>query len=97
MLESVHIPSNEIHEPSATYARNKALPTLFGEELFNGTFLELDENKLVLGYTVALNKLDGVYYVDPRPEMAVNQKLREQVRDFQQFLLHDMWILSQPR
>jgi hypothetical protein len=47
------------------------------------------------GYTVALNKLDGVYYVDPRPEMSVNEKLREQVRDFQQFLIQDMWTLSQ--
>jgi hypothetical protein len=25
-----------------------------------------------LGYTVALNRLDGVYYVDPRPDMLVN-------------------------
>jgi hypothetical protein len=48
-----------------------------------------------LGYTVALNKLDGVYYVDLRPEMLVNQKLREQVRDFQQFLIQDIWLLSQ--
>lgn len=48
-----------------------------------------------LGYTVALNKLDGVYYVDPRPEMTVNAKLREQVRDFQQFLIQDMWTLSE--
>lgn len=48
-----------------------------------------------LGYTVALNKLDGVYYVDPRPEMVVNERLREQVRDFQQFLIQDMWTLSQ--
>jgi hypothetical protein len=38
-----------------------------------------------LGYTVALNKLDGVYYVDPRPEMAVNERLREQIHDFQRF------------
>jgi site-specific DNA-methyltransferase (adenine-specific) len=47
MLEPVHISPNEVHEPSATYARNKELPTLFGEELFNGTFLKLDENELV--------------------------------------------------
>jgi hypothetical protein len=65
-----------------------------GNSLFgiNSTF----KTNHFLGYTVALNKLDGVYYVDPRPEMTVNQKLREQVRDFQQFLLHDMWTLSQP-
>lgn len=28
-----------------------------------------------LGYTLALNKLDGVYYVDPRPEFTTNLKL----------------------
>lgn len=47
-----------------------------------------------LGYTVALNKLDGVYYVDPRPEMTANERLREQIRDFQSFLTHDLWTLS---
>lgn len=47
-----------------------------------------------LGYTVALNKLDGVYYVDPRPEMTANERLREQIKDFQRFLTHDLWILS---
>jgi hypothetical protein len=47
-----------------------------------------------LGYTVALNRLDGVYYVDPRPEMLVNERLREQIGDFQQFLVEDLWKLS---
>ncbi|NJO00127.1 MAG: hypothetical protein HC875_41460 [Anaerolineales bacterium] len=47
-----------------------------------------------LGYTVALNKLDGVYYVDPRPEMLINERLREQIHDFQQFLMVDLWKLS---
>ena len=47
-----------------------------------------------LGYTVALNKLDGVYYVDPRPEMSVNAKLKEQIRDFQTFLIRDLWVFS---
>ncbi|HEX9989129.1 MAG TPA: hypothetical protein VGE45_11710 [Chloroflexia bacterium] len=47
-----------------------------------------------LGYTVALNKLDGVYYVDPRPEMVANERLREQIFDFQQFLVTDLWRLS---
>ncbi len=64
-----------------------------GNSLFgiNSTF----KTNHFLGYTVALNKLDGVYYVDPRPEMFSNNKLREQVRDFQQFLTQDMWALSQ--
>lgn len=48
-----------------------------------------------LGYTVALNKLDGVYYVDPRPEMLVNERLREQIKDFQQLLISDLWELSE--
>lgn len=47
-----------------------------------------------LGYTVALNRLDGVYYVDLRPEMLANQRLREQIFDFQQFLVHDLWSLT---
>ena len=49
-----------------------------------------------LGYTVVLNKLDGVYYVDPRPEMLVNERLKEQIKDFQQFLIKDLWVLSEP-
>jgi hypothetical protein len=47
-----------------------------------------------LGYTVALNKLDGVYYIDPRPEMTSNPRLAEQIRDFQRFLTHDLWTLT---
>ena len=47
-----------------------------------------------MGYTVALNKLDGVYYVDPRPKMITDERLREEISDFQRFLTHDLWILS---
>ena len=47
-----------------------------------------------LGYTVALNRLDGVYYVDPRPEMHTNPRLREQISDFQRFLVRDLWTLA---
>jgi hypothetical protein len=47
-----------------------------------------------LGYTVALNQLDGVYYVDPRPEMRTNPRLREQISDFQRFLVRDLWTLA---
>lgn len=46
-----------------------------------------------LGYTIALNRLDGVYYVDPRPDMVEDQQLREQIKDFQQFLVRDLWTL----
>jgi hypothetical protein len=63
-----------------------------GNSIFgiNSTF----KSNHFLGYTIALNKLDGVYYVDPRPEMTTNPRLREQIFDFQQFLLRDMWALS---
>ena len=47
-----------------------------------------------LGYTVALSRLDGVYYVDPRPEMRSNPQLNALIGDFQQFLVHDLWVLS---
>lgn len=47
-----------------------------------------------LGYTVALNKLDGVYYIDPRPEMRTDKLLREQIYGFQKLLFEDLWSLS---
>lgn len=61
--------------------------SIFG---INSTF----KSNHFLGYTVALNRLDGVYYVDPRPEMTRNERLREQIHDFQQFLVRDLWMLS---
>ena len=67
--------------------RAKRGSSIFG---INSTF----KSNHFLGYTVALNKLDGVYYVDPRPEMIVNERLREQISDFQKFLVHDLWQLS---
>jgi hypothetical protein len=38
--------------------------------------------------------LDGVYYVDPRPEMITDERLGAEISDFQHFLTHDLWILS---
>ena len=63
-----------------------------GKSIFgvNSTF----KSNHFLGYTVAMQKLNGVYYVDPRPKMAVHERLREQIRDFQQFLVNDLWVLS---
>jgi hypothetical protein len=63
-----------------------------GDSIFgiNSTF----KTNHFLGYTVALNKLDGVYYVDPRPDMLTNERLREQIRDFQSFLVRDLWLLA---
>ena len=43
---------------------------------------------------MALNRLDGVYYVDPRPVMVNDKRLQEYIQDFQQFLVKDLWILS---
>lgn len=64
-----------------------------GDSIFgiNSTF----KTNHFLGYTVALNKLDGVYYVDPRPEMITDRRLSEHIQDFQQFLLKDLWKLSE--
>lgn len=63
-----------------------------GNSIFgiNSTF----KSNHFLGYTVALNRLDGIYYVDPRPEMTRNERLREQIADFQRFLVRDIWTLS---
>jgi hypothetical protein len=63
-----------------------------GESIFgiNSTF----KSNHFLGYSIALNRLDGVYYVDPLPEMATDSRFREQISDFQQFLVRDLWTLS---
>ena len=47
-----------------------------------------------LGYTIALNRLDGVYYVDPRPDMVSNELLREQIGSFSSFIVRDLWTLT---
>lgn len=47
-----------------------------------------------LGYTVALRELDGVYYVDPRPIMITDERLKEKIHDFQTFLVQDIWLIS---
>lgn len=63
-----------------------------GHSIFgiNSTF----KSNHFLGYTVALNRLDGVYYVDPRPQMVTDERLREEISDFQHFLTSDLWSLS---
>lgn len=63
-----------------------------GHSIFgiNSTF----KSNHFMGYTVALNRLDGVYYVDPSPKMIADERLREEISDFQHFLIHDLWILS---
>jgi len=63
-----------------------------GESIFqiNSTF----KSSHFLGYTVALNRLDGVYYIDPRPNMLTDPRLKEQIHDFQKFITTDVWKLS---
>lgn len=63
-----------------------------GESIFgvNSTF----KTNHFLGYTVALNPLDGVYFVDPRPEMHTNERLSDQIKAFQFFITNDVWKLS---
>jgi hypothetical protein len=62
-----------------------------GNSIFgiNSTF----KSNHFLGYTMALNRLDGVYYIDPRPNMVTDKQLRKEIRDFQRFLTYDLWIL----
>ena len=71
----------------ATTSTREGISNMFG---VRSTFMR----NHFLGYSVALNKLDGVYYVDPRPQMRANELLREQIRDFQRFLVADLWRLS---
>ncbi len=44
--------------------------------------------------TWKMKKGENQFDVDPRPEMLVNDKLRQQIHDFQQFLVKDLWTLS---
>ena len=46
-----------------------------------------------LGYTVALNRMNGVYYVDPCPEMISDPRLSNEIDDFQHFIAYDIWQL----
>jgi len=64
-----------------------------GQSIFgiNSTF----KTNHFLGYSVALNRLDGVYYVDPRPEMITNEHLRREIASFQHFLVHGLWDLAE--
>jgi len=65
----------------------------YGNSIFgvNSTF----KTNHFLGYTVALNRLDGVYYVDPRPIMKSDERLLQEIGDFQTFIVSDIWRISQ--
>ncbi|MCP4426728.1 MAG: hypothetical protein GY803_19730 [Chloroflexi bacterium] len=64
--------------------RAKRANSIFG---INSTF----KTNHFLGYTMALTRMNGVYYVDPRPEMVSDPRLNQEIQDFQQFLTRDLW------
>ncbi|VAW32510.1 Type ii site-specific deoxyribonuclease [hydrothermal vent metagenome] len=66
--------------------RARRANSIFG---INSTF----KTNHFLGYTVALNRLDGVYFVDPRPNMVADFSLRSEIDDFQYLLVNDIWRL----
>ena len=47
-----------------------------------------------LGYSVALGSLDGVYFVDPRPEMESDADLSARISGIETLLLDDLWSLA---
>lgn len=47
-----------------------------------------------LGYSVALGTLDGVYFVDPRPEMESDAALASRISGIEALLLRDLWALT---
>lgn len=69
-----------LHDVQRAYRAN----SIFG---VNSTF----KVNHFLGYTVALNRMDGVYYIDPRPEMISDPRLRNEIGNFQFFLTQDIW------
>lgn len=60
-----------------------------GESIFgiNSTF----KSNHFLCYSVALNKLNGVYYIDPLPEM-LTDRFNKYISSFKEFLIHDIWV-----
>ncbi|MEM1093224.1 MAG: hypothetical protein AAGJ10_01355 [Bacteroidota bacterium] len=47
-----------------------------------------------LGYSVALGSLDGVYFVDPRPEMESDGALSARIAGIETLILRDLWTLT---
>jgi hypothetical protein len=67
--------------------RAKKSGSIFG---INSTF----KSNHFMGYTLALNRLDGVYYIDPRPNMLADTHLSKEISDFSKFIMHDLWSLT---
>jgi hypothetical protein len=47
------------------------------------------------GYTIKLNPLDGVYYLDIRPNMETEDILKDHIQKFDRFLLNDVWKFNE--
>ena len=82
-IKEVDIPHFAIFLNDAQRKENKN-KALYG---INSTFLPGHFK----AYTVALNPLDGVYYLDLRPAITKDSFLNEQIRTFDNFLVEDMW------
>lgn len=67
--------------------RAKKQGSIFG---INSTF----KSNHFLGYSVSLNQLDGVYYIDPRPNMVTDGRLSREIFRFSKFLTYDLWSLT---
>jgi hypothetical protein len=44
-----------------------------------------------IGYTLALNPLDGVYYCDIRPLMTTEPILKDHIKTFDNLIIDDIW------
>jgi len=44
-----------------------------------------------IGYTIALNPLDGVYYCDIRPNMKTGDVLKDHIKTFDHLICEDIW------
>lgn len=82
-LKKIDIPHFAIflNDVQRKESKNKAL---YG---INSTFLPGHFK----AYTIALNPLDGVYYLDLRPAINKDKFLDERIKTFDQFLVEDMW------
>ncbi len=80
---------NVVKEPTTTYIHNTEIPTFFGEPMLRGRFVEVDE--------VATSDAPALFYEHPDGSIWVGDAvawLNSLESDFQHFLTHDLWVLS---
>lgn len=82
-LKKVDIPHFAIFLNDVQRKENKNIPK-YG---INSTFLPGHFK----AYTIALNPLDGVYYIDLRPSIRKDSFLNMHIKTFDNFLVEDMW------